>query len=57
MVPTGRVGDSIDLANVITFLASDRSDYINGEEITVDGGVNSTLMEASKRPLKWGSPS
>jgi NAD(P)-dependent dehydrogenase (short-subunit alcohol dehydrogenase family) len=57
MVPTGRVGDSIDLANVITFLASDRSDYINGEEITVDGGVNSTLMEASKRPLKWSSPS
>ncbi len=51
MVPTGRVGIPGDLANVIAFLASDRSNYINAEEILVDGGVSSTLMEASKRPV------
>jgi NAD(P)-dependent dehydrogenase (short-subunit alcohol dehydrogenase family) len=50
-VPTGRIGKPADLANVIAFLASDRSDYINAQEIVVDGGLNSTLMETNKRPL------
>lgn len=50
-VPAGRVGVPADLANVIAFLASDRSDYINAQEILVDGGISSTLMEANKRPL------
>ncbi len=49
LVPMGRVGGTIDLANAIAFLASDRSDYINAEEILVDGGVHSTLMESTKR--------
>ncbi|CAE6844310.1 SDR family NAD(P)-dependent oxidoreductase [Paraburkholderia domus] len=50
-VPSGRVGAPADLANVIAFLASDRSEYINAQEILVDGGISSTLMEANKRPL------
>jgi NAD(P)-dependent dehydrogenase (short-subunit alcohol dehydrogenase family) len=50
-VPSGRVGVPADLANVIAFLASDRSEYINAQEILVDGGISSTLMEANKRPL------
>ncbi len=50
-VPSGRVGAPPDIANVVAFLASDRSDYINAQEIIVDGGITSTLMEANKRPL------
>lgn len=50
-VPAGRVGVPSDIANVIAFLASDRSDYINAQEIQVDGGISITLMEANKRPL------
>lgn len=50
-VPTGRIGTPSDLANLIAFLASDRSGYINAQEIVVDGGLNSTLMETNKRPL------
>jgi NAD(P)-dependent dehydrogenase (short-subunit alcohol dehydrogenase family) len=50
-VPSGRVGKPEDLANVIAFLASDRSEYINAQEIVVDGGIGCTLMEANKRPL------
>lgn len=50
-VPAGRVGAPADLANTIAFLASDRSSYINAQEIVVDGGIGCTLMEANKRPL------
>jgi hypothetical protein len=45
MVPTGRVADPADLANVIAFLASDRAGYINGQDILVDGGLSRILMD------------
>ncbi len=48
--PAGRVGKPEDLANTIAFLASDRSDFINAQEILVDGGISVTLMDANKRP-------
>jgi 3alpha(or 20beta)-hydroxysteroid dehydrogenase len=41
-VPLRRVGHPEDIAPVYVFLASDESSYINGAEITVDGGVTST---------------
>lgn len=44
MVPVGRPGAPADLAGVIAFLASDRSGYVNAQEIIVDGGIESTMM-------------
>ncbi len=41
-VPLRRVGYPEDIAPLYVFLASDESGYINGAEITVDGGVTST---------------
>ena len=38
-VPLGRIGDPSDIADVATFLASDKARYITGQTITVDGGV------------------
>ena len=37
-VPLKRLGKPEEVANVITFIASDASSYINGSNILVDGG-------------------
>lgn len=37
-VPLNRVGEHGELANLVAFLLSDYSAYINGEVITIDGG-------------------
>ena len=41
-VPLRRVGYPEDIAPLYVFLASDESSYINGAEISIDGGVTST---------------
>jgi 3alpha(or 20beta)-hydroxysteroid dehydrogenase len=39
MVPLGRIGEPIELAQAALFLASDASSYVNGTEFFVDGGA------------------
>ena len=39
--PIGRMGQSIDIANMALFLASEESSYCTGQAFTVDGGVHS----------------
>jgi NAD(P)-dependent dehydrogenase (short-subunit alcohol dehydrogenase family) len=50
VVPARRIGMPQDIADAILFLASDRSSYVNGEEITVDGGYANMLMNLVPRP-------
>jgi NAD(P)-dependent dehydrogenase (short-subunit alcohol dehydrogenase family) len=38
-VPMGRMGDSLDVAHAVLFLASDEARYVTGTEIVVDGGI------------------
>ncbi|MGH7775295.1 MAG: SDR family NAD(P)-dependent oxidoreductase [Candidatus Binatia bacterium] len=38
-IPAGRFGLPEDVAHLVVFLASDRSDFINGVSIEVDGGL------------------
>lgn len=49
-VPIGRVATPDDIADVVVFLASDRSRYVTGADIIVDGGFTTTLMSWVPRP-------
>jgi len=38
-IPSNRLGKPEDIANAVTFLSSNQSDYINGETLHVNGGM------------------
>jgi NAD(P)-dependent dehydrogenase (short-subunit alcohol dehydrogenase family) len=46
VVPLGRMGLPTDIADAVLFLSSEKSSYISGQVITVDGGL-SVLENAS----------
>lgn len=39
ITPLGRMGTVEDIANLVDFLISDRSSYLTGQTITLDGGI------------------
>jgi 3-oxoacyl-[acyl-carrier protein] reductase len=43
-IPMGRWGEPQELADVITFLASERASYVTGTALQVDGGLVSGLL-------------
>jgi len=49
-VPVGRVARPDDIADIVTFLASDRARYITGADLVADGGFSQTLMSSVPRP-------
>ncbi len=50
LVPLRRVAGPPDIADVVTYLASDRAGYVNGEDVCVDGGFGRVLMGLVPRP-------
>ena len=39
-IPLGKFGKPEDIADMVVFLASEKADYITGQVISVDGGMN-----------------
>jgi NAD(P)-dependent dehydrogenase (short-subunit alcohol dehydrogenase family) len=42
--PAGRVGDPIDIANMVLYLCSDMAGFITGENICIDGGMTKLMI-------------
>ena len=42
-IPMGRYGKVAEIAELIAFLASDRSSYITGQSIRIDGGITKSV--------------
>ncbi len=42
--PAGRVGNPMDIANMVLFLCSDRCGFITGENICIDGGMTRQMI-------------
>lgn len=42
--PAGRVGNPMDIANMVLFLCSDKSGFITGENICIDGGMTRHMI-------------
>ena len=42
--PCGRVGEPLDIANMVLFLCSDKAGFITGENICIDGGMTKLMI-------------
>lgn len=42
--PAGRIGNPKDIANMVLFLASDKAEFITGEDICIDGGMTRQMI-------------
>ena len=42
--PAGRVGNPMDIANMVLYLASDKAGFITGENICIDGGMTKLMI-------------
>lgn len=42
--PVGRVGNSMDIANMILYLCSEKAGFITGENICIDGGMTKQMI-------------
>lgn len=42
--PAGRVGNPMDIANMVLYLCSDKAGFITGENICIDGGMTHQMI-------------
>ena len=44
-IPLGRIAECDEVANLVTYLASDLAFFVNGTLIEIDGGQDKLLMD------------
>jgi NAD(P)-dependent dehydrogenase (short-subunit alcohol dehydrogenase family) len=52
IVPLGRMGTAEEVANIIKFLCSADSSFVNGQNIVIDGGLSLIWQESLARNIK-----
>ena len=45
-----RIGNTMDIATAVLYLASERSDYTNGHELRVEGGFGIMMGDQTPKP-------
>ena len=52
--PCGRVGNPMDIANMVLFLCSDKAGFITGENICIDGGMTRQMIYHDDHGWRYG---
>ena len=47
-IPLGRIAETEEVANLVTYLASDLAHFVNGTMIEIDGGQQKQLMDVAR---------
>lgn len=54
--PAGRVGNPMDIANMVLFLCSEKAGFITGENICIDGGMTKLMIYHGDHGWLLGEP-
>ena len=46
--PAGRVGEPLDIANMVLYLCSEKAGFITGQNICIDGGMTTQMQKSCK---------
>ena len=52
--PSHRVGNPLDIANMVLFLCSDKAGFITGENICIDGGMTKQMVYSGDHGWSFG---
>lgn len=53
--PSNRVGKPVDIARAVMFLCDERNSFINGENITIDGGMTKLMIYSGDNGWEYNS--